>query len=156
MYLKIVFLFMLFFLTACQTVTIRPEGSRYKKSSKADYEQVHDFFLWGLVGKQYINVSAICPKRNIEQIQTQSSFLNRVVFVVTLGIYSPRTAKVWCGEKASRRGNYLKYDRTDPKPGSVINLEMQENSSIDPDTVESDIENIKANESQLPQYEEPE
>ena len=153
MYLNIVFLLILTFLTACQTVTIRPGGGQQEIHSAADYKKPHNFFLWGLVGEKYINVSAICPKRQIKQIQTQSSFWNRVVYIVTLGIYSPKTARVWCGGKARRMENYLKYDRTDPRPGSVINLEMPENSSIDPD-VESDIENIKANESQLPQYEE--
>jgi len=156
MCLNIVFLLLLSFLTACQTVTIRPKGNQYQKNSKADYEQVHNFFLWGLIGEKYINISAICPGRTIRQIRTQSGFWNRVIFIVTLGVYSPRTARVWCGDRAKRCQDYLKYDRTDPQPGNVIHLEMSENPSIDPEALESDIEDIKANDSQLPQYEEPE
>ena len=152
MYLKILSLLIFIFFTACQTVTVRPEGGQYKQNVKTDYEQVHNFFLWGLVGKKYINVSAICPSRKVEQIQTQSSFWNRVVFVVTLGIYSPRTAKVWCGERVNRSGHYLKYDKTVPKPGGVINMPMQKSRSIDPGTIET--ENIKPPDSDLPQYEE--
>ena len=154
MYLNILFLLMLAFLTACQTVTIKPEGKG--SNSPADYEQVHNFFLWGLVGEKYINVSTICPNREIKQIQTQSSFWNRVNYIVTLGIFSPKTARVWCGGKVNRRENYLKYDKTNPKPGSVINLPMQKKSSINMEDVEKDIENIKAPDSNLPQYEEPE
>ena len=156
MYLNITFLLILTFLTACQTVTIRPGGGSSEPKSKANYEQVHDFFLWGLIGEKYINVSSICPKRQIKQIQTQSSFWNRVVYTVTLGIYSPRTAKVWCGGKIRRGENYLKYDKTNPKPGRIIPVEVPKGSFIDTETMESDIENMKANDSQLPQYEEPE
>ena len=156
MYLKILSLLIFIFFTACQTVTIKPEGSQSRNDSKADYEKVHNFFLWGLVGEKYINVSTICPNREIKQIQTQSSFWNRVNYIVTLGIFSPKTARVWCGSKVNRRENYLKYDKTVPKPGSVINMPMQKKSSINMEDVEKDIENIKAPDSNLPQYEEPE
>ena len=94
--LRLALLCVLFFFTACQTITISPKDSPYKLSSIPNYSQRQHFFLWGFIGETTINVKEICPSNKVIQMQTQDTFGDTLFRVVTLGIYSPKTAKVWC------------------------------------------------------------
>ena len=82
--------------TGCQTVTIRPGGGAATHRAP-DFKQTQGFFLWGLVpGQKFVNVEKICGGEAVEQMRTQDTFLNSFLSVITLGIYNPRTASVWC------------------------------------------------------------
>ena len=85
----------LFLISSCQTVTISPDGKKTILSSNPTYEESQNFFLGGL-GESNINVEEICRERPVKQMQTQQTFVNGLVSLVTLGIYTPRTAKIWC------------------------------------------------------------
>lgn len=87
-------------LLGCATVTIRNQGER-KISSPPTYKKTQHFFLWGLVGERSIDVSEVCGDQGTEQMQTQMTFVNGLLRLITLGIYAPRTAKVWCSQEAS-------------------------------------------------------
>jgi hypothetical protein len=67
---------------------------------KADQklEQKMDFFWWGLAGTAEINIGQVCGGRSAARINTQHTFVNALLGVVTLGIYVPRTAFITCGE----------------------------------------------------------
>ena len=85
-------------LSACSTVTITP-GSQQKVPSSSiapSYQQTHHFFLWGLVGKTSIDVNEVCGGQKVKQMQTQTTFLNGLLGGLTIGIYAPHTAKIWC------------------------------------------------------------
>ena len=86
------------FFISCQTVTISPSGNKHRLSNMPTYEQSQHFFLLGLIGNKFVNVSSICGDREVLQMQTQSTFLNAFLYGITLGIYTPRTAKVWCSK----------------------------------------------------------
>ena len=88
-----------FVVISCQTVTIRPDGGKTRYSGFQSYDASQNFFFWGLVGEAHINVASICGEREVKQMQTQATFINQLLYVITLGIYSPRTARVWCGER---------------------------------------------------------
>ena len=81
--------------TGCYNVTIRPDGG-FKMASHPTFEQRQDFYLWGLVGESHIDTSKICTKSSPSQMQSEMTFVDGLLAVVTLGIYSPETAKVWC------------------------------------------------------------
>lgn len=81
--------------TGCQTVTIRPDGG-FKMAANPTFEQRQDFYLWGLVGESHIDTGKICPKAGPSQMQSQVTVVDGLLGLVTLGIYSPETAKVWC------------------------------------------------------------
>ena len=88
-------LFAAILLTGCATVTIRPEGGT-KVAGKPDYEKTKPYFFWGLMKEHTINVAEVCGDKKVEQVQSQATFLNGFLGAITLGIYAPRTAKVWC------------------------------------------------------------
>ena len=90
------------FLVSCQTVTISPQGRSFVYSSNPVYKSSLHFFLAGIVGEYSINVEDICGERAVEQMQTQSTFLDGFLYVLTLGIYTPKTVRVWCGKKKKK------------------------------------------------------
>lgn len=81
--------------SACSTVTITEKGIA-KLDSHPTYEDSRPFYLWGLVGEERVDVKTICQGRSAKQVQAQDTFLDSFLGIITIGIYRPRTAKVWC------------------------------------------------------------
>lgn len=80
---------------ACSTITIIPSNKPIALSPPK-YSKTHNYFFWGLMGEKYINTKRICRRKRVRQMQTQFTFVNSLLTLLTLGIYSPKTAKVWC------------------------------------------------------------
>ncbi len=91
--LSIVLLLLSF--SACTTVTLRKDGGA-KLETEPTYEKTQDFFFWGLMGKRHVYIDRVCNGKDAEQLQTQQTFTNSLLGLITIGIYAPRTAKVWC------------------------------------------------------------
>lgn len=85
------------FLSGCAAVTITPNGQE-RLESPPTYVEKQPLYLFGLVGEPHVDVKAICGDKGVRQLQTIDQFTDRLLGIVTLGIYSPRTAKVWCEE----------------------------------------------------------
>ena len=81
--------------SGCLSVTVRPEGGD-KVKTKASWQQRQNFYLFGLVGESHIDAQRVCRGRDIAQMQTQQSFVDGLLGLLTIGIYAPHTAKVWC------------------------------------------------------------
>jgi len=84
-------------LSACSSVTIQPQQIT-KLSSKPSYQDSRPFFMWGLVGDQRVDVKKVCGDQTVVQMQSQQTFTDGALELVTLGIYAPHTIKVWCAE----------------------------------------------------------
>jgi len=87
--------------SSCSTVTIKPEGQS-KFVNKPTYLDSKPFYLWGLAGEHRIDVLKICNKKEPLQMQSQQTFSDGLLTLVTLGIYAPHTAKVWCPKEESK------------------------------------------------------
>lgn len=85
-------------ISACSTVTVRPQGGT-KDSSKADYIDSKPFYFGGPIGMHKVDVNEACEGNEVTQMQTVSTSSDWFFSVITLGIYTPRTAKVWCEEE---------------------------------------------------------
>jgi hypothetical protein len=81
--------------SACSTVTVNPDG-RAKVTSEPSYQDSKSFYFWGLVGEHHVDVQRICNGKEPVQMQSQQTFKDGLLGVVTLGIYSPHSTKVWC------------------------------------------------------------
>lgn len=88
---KLITIIMLLSLAGCSSVTIRTDGQR-EASAPPTYEQRYTYWWWGLKGEYSVNVREVCNGQPVEQMQTVHSIVD------SLGIYSPRTARVWCKE----------------------------------------------------------
>ncbi len=84
-------------ISACSTVTIRPQGGS-KDSSQADYIDSKPFYFGGPIGKHKVDVNKACEGKEVTQMQTVTTSSDWFFSLITLGIYTPRTAKVWCEE----------------------------------------------------------
>jgi hypothetical protein len=86
--------------TACSPVTIRNDD-KPKNYQAASYQKNVSYWWWGLSGEHNINVREACKGLPIDQVQATSTFTDALAYVFTLGIYMPRTAKVWCKQSSA-------------------------------------------------------
>jgi hypothetical protein len=82
-------------ISSCATATILPKGEG-TIISNPNYEDSKSYFFWGLAGEHTIDVVEVCGDKEVSQMQSEITFGNGFVSAITLGIYSPKTAKVWC------------------------------------------------------------
>ncbi len=83
------------FVSACSTVTIRPYGGS-KDNSKPNYVDSKPFYFGGPFGKHKVDVNDVCDGNDVTQMQTVMTSSDWFFSIITIGIYTPRTAKVWC------------------------------------------------------------
>jgi hypothetical protein len=53
-------------------------------------------FLFGLVPPEILDGSTLCPAAGVATVETSHSFLNSLVGIATVGIYTPMTITVTC------------------------------------------------------------
>ncbi len=92
--------FMLIFacFAGCSSVTVRTDALE-KTRTPPDYQQRYDYWWWGLEGTHSVNVREVCRGSEVAQMQSVATIPDVLWAVATLGIYIPRTARVWCGGK---------------------------------------------------------
>jgi hypothetical protein len=61
-----------------------------------EHDQWLDFWIFGLVNEQNIDVKQFCPDGRVAQVVTGGNFATGIVSVLTIGIYSPRKVYVTC------------------------------------------------------------
>lgn len=84
-------------LCACRTVTVVADGSNNPRRAP-DHEQSYGFGLGGVIGETTIDVERICRGSKVTKMQAVSTVGDQLLGVITLGLYTPRTARVWCEE----------------------------------------------------------
>ena len=84
-------------ISACSSVTIRTDNQK-KIRQAPTYEKRFHYYWWGLKGDHKVNVRLACQGKEVKQMQSVYTFGDSVLGLITLGIYSPRTARVWCAE----------------------------------------------------------
>ena len=80
-------------LSACSTQTA------YVKSpaGKLTYEDSQTFFLFGIGQEKTVNAVEVCGcEARIAKVESELTAPNVLLGLVTLGIYTPRTARVYC------------------------------------------------------------
>jgi len=79
-------------MSGCLTVRYNTDAP----PSGVRHEERADFFLWGLVGEKAVSLETMCPQ-GVSRWYNEATFLNGFLYVITLGIYAPRTIVVECG-----------------------------------------------------------
>ena len=82
-------------LAACSTVTVNPSGTQ-KRADDPTWSDRKDYFFWGLAGEETIDLQRVCDTRGVAQTQAQTTFVDGLLGGLTLGIWAPRHARVWC------------------------------------------------------------
>jgi hypothetical protein len=81
-------------LAGCMNVTYIAKS---RPPSAIVHEQKLTFFVGGLVGTEEISAGQLCPG-GVAKVHTQHTFVDVLLTVVTLAIYSPRTAEITCAQ----------------------------------------------------------
>ena len=69
------------------------------KGGKPDFEDILNYYVFGnFPHTKTLDIKKICGKRELKQAYIDHSFGQAFISFFTLGIYTPRTAKVWCYE----------------------------------------------------------
>jgi hypothetical protein len=80
----------------CGTVTFlrNPETRTFVD---ATYESRKAYWWWGLKGGPYDEyVDQICLGKNADEVMFERTASDLLVTFATLGVYAPRTVKIWC------------------------------------------------------------
>jgi len=81
-------------LTGCATQTYNINGDT---TALPTQEKSQAFFLQGIGQQKNMNAADICGgAENIIKVESEETFINILLRVVTFGIYTPRTARVYC------------------------------------------------------------
>jgi len=91
----IIILFAFLVLSACSSVTIRTDNQK-ESTNRPTYQKSFNYWWWGLRGEYDVNVREVCSGNNVTQMQSISRLSDTAFTIITLGIYSPRSARVWC------------------------------------------------------------
>lgn len=94
---SVLLLLLLSCLFACSAVTVRTDKNK-KLRHAPDYQKRFNYYWWGLKGEHKVNVRLVCNSRDVEQMQVVDTAGDILLTLVTVGIYAPRTARVWCRE----------------------------------------------------------
>lgn len=73
-------------------------GDNWDRRVPPSYVDYFDSYWWGFKGDNSVSVQKACVDQRplgIERVQTVEDIL---ITAVTLGIYTPATIKIWCGE----------------------------------------------------------
>jgi hypothetical protein len=80
--------------SGCATVTASVDGRRH--SGSPTWTDRTWFLFGGFISDKHVDVREVCGGRTAVQMQSQHTFVDGLISVLTFGILSPRTAKVWC------------------------------------------------------------
>lgn len=89
---------MLSMLASCSSVTIIESG-RGQSNTEPTYKDTKAFYLGGAIpGSQDVSIKEACGEKKAKQVVMENEFLDGFFTIITFGIYSPRTVKIWCQE----------------------------------------------------------
>lgn len=94
-----IFLILLLSLSGCMS-TKAIFHSSWNPSVKPSYTDYIDAYWWGLVSDRdnKINLAQVCLDQKPLAFQRIKMADDIILSVVTVGIYTPTTVRVWCGE----------------------------------------------------------
>lgn len=83
-------------LSACthQRVDFKPIGDHQEPTHSINQH----FFVGGIFQDEVLKVHEHCEYSKLESVQTKLSATNVLTGLVTLGIYTPRTAEIYCAK----------------------------------------------------------
>lgn len=93
------------FISACAAVQIdftsnpTPQTEQILKAN-ATFTDFRNLYFFGTVPKADINVAKVCLDQEPLRLKTFSSLEDILFTTFSIGIYSPRTIKVWCADKS--------------------------------------------------------
>jgi hypothetical protein len=101
-----------------------------------EHEEWTDFFVFGTVGTETVDVKKFCGAAEVAQVRTGGNVGTGLVGAVTLGIYTPRKVYVTCaahGAAPSARRLELELDGA----GELVNAQLSDGGERIPVVIEA-------------------
>lgn len=73
-------------------------SDNFRPGTRPVYVDNFDYYWGGFKGSPQVALQKVCMDQRIHAFQRIKTAEDGILTVVTLGIYSPSTVKVWCGE----------------------------------------------------------
>ena len=82
-------------ITGCAQQTFTVQN---KPAAVAPETITHHFFVSGIGQKKTVDAAKIVAAENVVKTETQQTFVNGLLGFITLGIYTPLEARVYCSQ----------------------------------------------------------
>lgn len=70
------------------------------KEGKPAFQGTVNYYFFGMFPSDpYIAVDPICDKQPFRQAYADNTLAQGLISIVTLGVYTPRRVRIWCGAK---------------------------------------------------------
>ena len=83
--------------SGCMSTKVQLD-SKWDRSAPYTYEDYENYYLLGLVGNPAIALQTVCMDQKPYGVQRLKGVEDGLITAFTLGIYSPATVRVWCGD----------------------------------------------------------
>ena len=91
---KILLICLIAVLSGCATQTYLINGNTALEPVE---EKSEHFFISGIGQKKTVDAAEVCGGvENVVKVETEQTFMNGFLAALTWGIYTPRTARVYC------------------------------------------------------------
>lgn len=71
---------------------------KWEPGTRAAFEDYFDYYLFGFIGQNSLDVQKVCMDQKPLAVRRLRSGEDAVIALLTLGIYTPATVRVWCGD----------------------------------------------------------
>ena len=83
--------------SGCMSTQIQYD-EKWNKRVAPVYVDYFDYYFLGLVGQPTLSLQKICMDQKPYGVRRRKTAEDGLITLVTVGIYSPATVEVWCGE----------------------------------------------------------
>jgi Bor protein len=105
-------------------------------SKGEEHEQWTDFFVFGTVGTEHIDVKQFCPTGEAALVRTGGNVGTGLVGALTIGIYTPRKVYVTCAANGpARSARRLELDLS--REGEPVNARLTDGEERIPVVIEA-------------------
>lgn len=95
--LLLIQIFLSLFLSSCMTTRVSFHN-QWDPKDKPTYVDYFDYYWLGFYGQNDVDLQKVCMDQKIFGFKTQRTFEDFFLATITLGIYTPLTVQVWCGD----------------------------------------------------------
>jgi uncharacterized lipoprotein YajG len=91
---KLYLLIAVLVMTGCASQTFNINGS---EGDVPTIQKSHTFYISGLGQAKVLDAAEVCGgAEKVVKVEAQHTFINGLLGLITIGIYTPRDAKVYC------------------------------------------------------------
>jgi len=86
----------LFLNFGCSSLILKSDVNEGKQHRTPDFEDSHSYYFLGFSGQGQIPLQGVCGDKELQQIESLFTLEDGLIAVFTLGIYTPKSFRVWC------------------------------------------------------------